>query len=72
MKLTAPAIKNLQNGTTISWALESHAAAQLAYQYPANLDLDETYFKKAKPVLDAQLLKGGLRLARVLNEALGK
>lgn len=70
--LAAAPIQKLQKGTTIEWALESHAAAQIAYQYPTNLDLGESYFKKAKPVLDTQLLKGGVRLARVLNEALDK
>ncbi len=72
VKLAAEPILKLQKGTTIEWALESHAAAQIAYQYPTNLDLGETYYQIAKPVIDAQLLKGGLRLALVLNEALGK
>ena len=71
--LTAPKILAWQAGTTTEWALQSHTiATQIAYKIPADGDLGEDYFKKAKPALDACLLKGGVRLARVLNETLGK
>lgn len=70
--LTSAAIQKLQVGTTIGWAMQSHAAAQIAYQIPSDHDLGQAYYLKAKPVVDAALLKGGVRLARVLNETLGK
>jgi len=70
--LTAATIKTLQTGTTIEWAMQSHDKAKIAYQFPANHDLDQSYYDKAKPILDDSLLKGGLRLARVLNETLGQ
>jgi len=66
-------IAAMQAGTTIEWALQSHSnAVHFAYQIPANHELGATYFRKVRPVLDDSLLKGGLRLARVLNEMLGR
>ncbi len=33
--------------------------------------IDESYYNDVLPVIDRQLAKGGLRLARYLNEAYG-
>ncbi|MFM2082548.1 MAG: hypothetical protein RL380_1239 [Verrucomicrobiota bacterium] len=71
-KLQPAGLTAAQAGTTTAWAMQSHEFAKLAYQIPANRDLDEAYFQKVKPTLDLSLLRGGLRLARVLNETLGK
>ena len=76
-KLTAhlqpDTIPAMQAGTTIDWALQSHSnAVHFAYPIPADHELGAAYLRKARPVLDDSLLKGGLRLARVLNEALGR
>ncbi|MFM2295453.1 MAG: hypothetical protein RLZZ350_1866 [Verrucomicrobiota bacterium] len=71
-KLQPMAITTLQSGTAVEWAMQSHAFAKLAYQIPASHDLDEAYFHKMKPALDTSLLRGGLRLARMLNETVGK
>ena len=66
-------IPALQAGTTIDWALQSHSnAVHFAYSIPATHELGGAYYRKVKPVLDDSLLKGGLRLARVLNEVLGQ
>jgi hypothetical protein len=66
-------ISSLQTGTTIGWAQESHSnAVHFAYQIPEDHELGGAYERKVRRVLDDSLLKGGLRLARVLNDALGQ
>jgi chloramphenicol 3-O-phosphotransferase len=54
-------------GTIIDWALDSHRLARNAYQ--ANGDkLANEYYNNNKEIVDAQLLKAGIRLAKVLND----
>jgi nuclease S1 len=66
-------ISELQAGTIIEWALQSHSnAVHFAYEIPASHELGAAYNRKVGRVLDDSLLKGGLRLARVLNEALSQ
>jgi hypothetical protein len=67
----------LASGSVEDWVLESHAdAARVAYLPPrggtAAIDLDDAYIAAARPVIDRALAAGGVRLARLLNEALGK
>jgi hypothetical protein len=59
----------LDGGTTLDWAMESHAAAQEA-QVADKTDLDDTYMDNHAEVADERLLLGGLRLARVIKSAL--
>jgi hypothetical protein len=59
----------LAGGTTLDWAMESHTAAQGA-QVPNGKDLDAAYFDTNAEVADERLLLGGLRLARVIKDAL--
>jgi hypothetical protein len=66
-----------------SWAKESHQLAK-KYAYPPVIDqkwddhkndpvnLDIDYAKNAMPVVEAQLMKAGVRLAKILNEALAQ
>ena len=69
-RLKPETIPALQAGTTIDWALQSHSnAVHFAYQIPANHELGAVYYRKVSPVVDDSLLKAGLRLAGVLNEA---
>lgn len=64
---------DLQRGTPETWAVECHeAAVKYAYAYPKDRKLGELYFRKALPVVDESLAKAGVRLARVLNETLGR
>jgi hypothetical protein len=64
------------------WAKESHQLAK-DYAYPPVLEqgwngnpngppvrLDMDYVKKATPVVEQQLMKAGVRLAKILNDAL--
>jgi hypothetical protein len=64
-------IPDLTAGTTISWANESHRLAKPnAYRIPPSKNLGNAYLQRNLPIVDDQLLRGGLRLARVLNEIL--
>jgi hypothetical protein len=64
-------ISDLQKGTVIDWALEAHrVAVDVAYRLPKNRRLSKNYFERSLPVVDELLAKAGVRLARLLNEAL--
>jgi hypothetical protein len=77
--LTPARILSLQSGTVIQWAEEAHRLANgRAYRtVPGNrimtksrtFRLGQAYYNRNFAVVDEQLLKGGLRLARILNEA---
>ncbi|HSU67790.1 MAG TPA: S1/P1 nuclease [Tepidisphaeraceae bacterium] len=64
----------------VSWANESNEiAAKVVYNNipsqpasPRPIALDEAYFATAKPVVEQQLTKAGVRLAQVLNDALAE
>jgi len=65
-------INALQRGTPVDWALEAHrAAVDVAYAVPEDLKLGLPYYQSSLPVVDRQLALAGVRLARVLNQALG-
>lgn len=70
------AARGMRKGGPQDWVWDSHAASRdVAY---ANLPaarpavLDANYELKAAPVIQQQLLRGGVRLAALLNDALGK
>lgn len=64
-------IPTLQTGSVTQWAMESwQAAKDHAYKIPPNHQLGQAYYDKSLPVVEDRLRKAGLRLARVLNEAL--
>jgi hypothetical protein len=63
-------IAALQTGDPIDWANAAHKSAQLvAYNFRPDHVLDEEYYADSIVVVDQQLALGGVRLARVLNEA---
>lgn len=69
--LSVTEIQKLQEGTVTQWALESQRAAKdFVYKIPASHQLGQAYYEKSLPVVEERLRKAGLRLARVLNEAL--
>jgi hypothetical protein len=62
------------------WSNESHEQA-VQHAYPGippleaidprdPFDIDQRYYDQARPVVDLQLSKAGIRLARLLNDAL--
>ena len=55
-------------GTPVAWAEESvRAAAEHAYQLPANHELGQAHLDANLPMLRQQLFRGGVRLATLLN-----
>jgi hypothetical protein len=61
------------NGGPEDWALETHRVAQEAvYLFPDSRVIDDRYLEKALPVIHEQLAKAAVRLAGVLNRALGR
>lgn len=61
----------LAGGTPEEWADESLKLAEGAW-VPDGTDLDERYYKKQIKVVDRQMALAGLRLAKLLNESIGK
>ena len=60
-----------ETGSVVDWAMEGHrVAAENAYRIPRNRHLDEAYLDANLPVVDLAIIKAGVRLAKVLNEAL--
>jgi hypothetical protein len=65
-------VAELQVGTPEEWANESHALAiSYAYVIPSNKRLGAAYQNRNEPVVDEQLLRAGLRLRRLIEQALG-
>jgi hypothetical protein len=55
------------------WAMESHQIAKdHAYLLPDDRKLGEDYYQANVTVVGRQLAKGGVRLAKLLNDALAK
>jgi hypothetical protein len=63
-------VRVLQRGTPIDWALAAHQLARAhAYRLPPDSNLQSRYYSDNLPIIEEQLAKAGVRLARVLNEA---
>ena len=73
-----------ERGSIADWMGESHAIAT-SVVYPALpggfacarkiegiVPIDDAYYSRAAPVVEEQIRKAGIRLARVLNETLGR
>ena len=58
------------SGSAAEWAMESHALARAAL-LPAGGEAGEAYYRTHIGKIDERLALGGLRLARLLNDALG-
>jgi hypothetical protein len=59
----------LSGGKPLDWAMESHAVAK-TIQVKDKTDLHDDYMSANAKVVDEQLLRGGLRLARIIEKAL--
>jgi hypothetical protein len=56
-------------GTPAEWAMESQKLAKAAL-LPQHGTVDEAYYRRELPVIDARLALGGVRLAALINESL--
>ena len=64
-------LASFERGTVVDWAMEGHQiAVQSAYRIPRNRQLSENYEAANLPNVDLALIKAGVRLAKVLNDAL--
>jgi hypothetical protein len=69
-----PALEAIRVGTIADWTLESHDLARdLVYRHLSPwLFITEGYVDRAMPASEEQLMRAGVRLARVLNETLSR
>ena len=59
----------IQRGEVKDWILEVHAICTEIYEFtPEGSRLSYDYVSKYTPIVERQFLRGGLRLARLLNE----
>jgi hypothetical protein len=68
--------RRLQKGSPEDWAWEAQGVSRdLAYgrlSAARPVPIDEAYVAAASPAVEAQIRRAGLRLARLLNESLGR
>ena len=69
--IKAEHLERQAGGTPADWANESLALAQAAWVQDGT-NLDETYYQQQIKVVDRQMALAGLRLAKLLNETVGK
>jgi hypothetical protein len=69
--ITADKLNRLDNGTAEQWANESLKLAQAAWVQDG-AELDELYYGQQIRVVDRQMALAGVRLARLLNDTIGK
>ncbi|SDS15352.1 S1/P1 nuclease [Christiangramia echinicola] len=72
-ELSKKEIKTIQNGKLLDWVYESRAMAEDLYAGVENGEkLGYSYMYKHMPAVLDQLQKGGLRLAKILNDIYGE
>jgi len=60
------------DGGPEDWAMETHRVAlEAVYLFPASRLIDDHYLEKSLPVIHEQLAKAAVRLAALLNRAMG-
>lgn len=64
-------LDDMDGGTPEEWANDSLKLAEAAWVSDGT-DLDQRYYEKQIKVVDRQLALAGLRLAKLLNESIGK
>lgn len=70
---TAQTAEILSLSTPQDWAKETYMISKEVYEKtPQDFNIEYNYIAEWTPLIEQQFLKGGLRLAEVLNMALGK
>jgi hypothetical protein len=64
-------ISEWQDSSVLDWAYEAMELRDQVYDLPADHQIGYEYQYKNRDLLDRQLLKGGVRLAGILNEIYG-
>lgn len=62
-------LERMEQGTITDWAMEGHHTGVNAYKFMSR-QLGEEYVRRQLPHVDLALIRAGVRLAKVLNEAL--
>jgi hypothetical protein len=66
-------VRALERGTVVDWAMEGHRiSVKRVYRLPRNGRLGWDYIAANRPIIDRQIAAAGVRLAKVLNEALAR
>lgn len=66
-------VSEMERGTVVDWVSESHRAAiETSYRVPSDRALGHDYADAALAVVDRMLAKAGVRLAKILNDTLGR
>ena len=66
-------LRALERGSVVDWAMEGHRiAVEHAYRLPRDGRLGRAYVEANRPVIDHALIAAGVRLAKVLNDALAR
>ena len=61
----------LERGSVVDWAMEGHrTAVERAYRLPKDGIIGREYVQANRPVIDRAIVAAGVRLAKVLNDAL--
>jgi hypothetical protein len=61
----------IERGTVVDWAMEGHRiAVEHAYRLPRGGRVDARYLEANRPIIDRAIIAAGVRLAKVLDEAL--
>ncbi len=67
-RLTIEQIKEIEEGDIHSWAAQTHEIAKEVYlDSPSDKKLSYSYVAKWTPIIEQQFIRGGIRLAYVLN-----
>ncbi|MDE6508451.1 MAG: S1/P1 nuclease [Alistipes sp.] len=68
-RLSKDEVARIQSGTPRDWLLETSEICKEIYDFtPEGTKVSYDYVAKYAPVIEQQFLRGGLRLARLLNE----
>jgi len=68
-RLSKEEVAEVQAGSPRDWVLETHEICKEIYDFtPEGAKVSYDYIAKYAPVIERQFLRGGLRLARLLNE----
>jgi hypothetical protein len=70
-RISRESLDKKPEGTAEQWANESFRIAHDVWLRDGAV-VDENYYRRTSPVVDEQLARAGIRLADLLNDALGK
>lgn len=70
-KVDSNTVKKLQSAGIEKWLADAMALRSIIYKLPNDKRLSYPYVYKVFPVIEDQLLAGGIRLAGILNEIYG-